>query len=120
MKAKDYKYREFSSDTKAIRDEDGTWKVTIDNKERASLDGENWIEERIEVMVMDDDFDNAHKIALQSLFRWIEENVNSKGFNSMIDAAEYYRSLKEEEDGKETNDNSHTELGTNGSETEGS
>lgn len=118
MEAKDYKYREFSSYTRATREEDGTWKLVLDNIERASDDGQNWIDAKAEVMVMDNDFDEAHKIALRSLFAWLEENVTSKGFHSMIDAANYYRSLKEKEDGQESNDNTPTEPGLNGNQAE--
>lgn len=108
MKAKDYKHRQFYTEINAVRDDDGTWKVTLDNVERVSMDGQNWTQEKASVMVMDNDFDNAHKIALQSIFAWMEEYVNGKGFNSMIDAAAHYRSIEEKEDGKKSNDNTHT------------
>ena len=120
MKASEYPFRKFYSETNAIREEDGTWKVTIDNVEKASLDGENWIQEKASVMVLDDDFDAAHRIALQSLFAWLDDNVNGKGFNSMIDAAEYYRFLEEKEDGKESNDNTHTPPELDGGQAEAS
>lgn len=118
MKASDYKYRQFYSETNAVRDDDGTWKVTLDNVEKASMDGENWIQEKASVMVIDDSFDEAHKIALQSLFAWLDQNVNGRGFNSMIDAAEHFRSIEKVDDGKESNDNTHTPSESDGDKAE--
>lgn len=80
------KGRVFSSETKGLLDNDGYWSVTVEIKEKATLDGVEWFEETIDAMSIDKSFDNAHQTALRSVLQWMEEYVYSRGFNSLIEA----------------------------------
>jgi len=100
------KQRIFSQETAGKLSDDGYWTLTVEIKERDTLDGINWREERVVAQSIDTSFDDAHKTALRSVLQQMNSIVYSRGFDSLIDAVESLKEATDEQVAtKETNSN---------------
>jgi len=79
----------------SIKDDDGTWRVTISLGEAVSWDGKEWDEETIEAMCLDDKFEVAFDKAKESAFEQYNEEVTLAGFGSLYDARQAKKVLAE-------------------------
>lgn len=88
--------REYISITKCDLMDDGAWKATNTVYDRVLRDGETeWIEEKADAMAMDDKPDEAIKIAMNSVMRYLIENIYQNGFKSLVEYREYKRKFEE-------------------------
>ena len=94
--------RVFTNQVTGEKDEDGMWKVNVIVKERTTVDGEVWEDEEVSAMSIDKNFDAAHRTALGSVLHFLDDEVYSKGFDSLVPAMIAKRIL----DG--TNDNKNS------------
>ena len=94
--------RSFTNQVTGEKGEDGMWKVNVLVKERTTVDGEVWEDEEVSAMSIDTNFDAAHRTALGSVLHYLDDEVYSKGFDSLVPAMIAKRIL----DG--TNDNKNS------------
>ena len=99
-----YVGRQFESVTTGTLDADNDWTVTVKSTERVTKDGTNWEEESIEFKAIDNSFQKAHKVALTAFVRWMDDNIYSKGTDSLVEAVKMQKELTTNE-GNETEDN---------------
>lgn len=90
--------RSFLSDTKGEKDEAGNWYVAVVMTETITYPNGT---ERTETIVgehVDKDFHEAHKNAMRDVLQRVQDLVYSRGFDSLIEAADYDRSLSNDSD----------------------
>ena len=94
--------RVFTNQVTGEKGEDGMWKVTVLVQEKTTIDGKVWENEEVSAMSIDKNFDAAHRTALGSVLHFLDDEVYSKGFDSLVPAMIAKRIL----DG--TNDNKNS------------
>lgn len=95
------KAREFVSGTKCELDEDGYWKAVSTIVDKVLYkDATEWIEEKIESMSIDRDYNEAIKTAMGACVGFLSENIYAKGFSGLVEFREYERRLKDASEAK--------------------
>ena len=85
--------RSFTNQVTGEKGEDGMWKVTVLVQEKTTTDGLVWEDEEVSVMNFDRTFDAAHRTALGSVLHYLDDEVYSKGFDSLVPAMRAKRAL---------------------------
>ncbi len=96
--------RGFTSVTTGTKDENGTWKLVVTMGESLSYPNGTTREEHIEAMGMSDDYDQAHQTALKSCLQQLQDLVYGRGFDSLVEAMDYERSMEALGDSDVTSD----------------
>lgn len=94
--------RSFTNQVTGERGEDGVWKVTVLVQEKTTTDGKVWEDEEVSAMSMDTNFDAAHRTALGSVLHYLDDEVYSKGFDSLVPAMMAKRALDGTNDNKDS------------------
>lgn len=94
--------REFINSVVGELGEDGKWKVVVKIQERMTEDGENWDDEEVSAMSIDKSYDSAHRTALGSVLHYLDDEVYSKGFDSLVPAMKEKRKLDGANDNKDS------------------
>lgn len=88
--------RSFLSDTQGTKDENtGNWTVRVVITETLSYPNGTNRSESVEGVHTDKDFHEAHKYAMRDALQLVQDLVYTRGFDSLIEAVDYDRSLEE-------------------------
>lgn len=90
--------RSFTSHTQGWKNSGGDWDVVMTMTETVSYPNGQQRTEAIETKGSHKDFDTAHKVALADCMNQLQELVYAKGFDSLIEARDYERTLAERND----------------------
>lgn len=105
IEERDITGRQFTSHTDATLDEDGFWRAVVTITDKVQLDRAEWIEEKVEALSIDKDFQNAVETAMKSSLGYIVENVYNKGFAGLVEYRIFERRLKEKDVSSEAKNN---------------
>ena len=86
--------RSFLSDTKGYKDEEGNWNVVTVMTETLTYPNGTVREEKIEGSYKDPEFKVAHMLAMREVLQELQDLVYNRGFDSLIEAKDYDRSLE--------------------------
>jgi len=95
--------RKFYNDTVGLKETDNTWKLIVTLGEKIVLKDGTVREEKLEAMSLDTDFGSAQRIALRSVLQQMDDLVYARGFDSLIDAVDYQKSLEKPNGGNTNN-----------------
>ena len=88
----------FSTETVAEMLPDGTWKAVTTVREKGKLVGtDEWIEEKVESMAMDDTVKDAVDVSTRSVLSFMIETVYQQGYVGLIEYFANERAKKEQE-----------------------
>jgi hypothetical protein len=90
--------RSFTNITQGFRDEHDVWRVSVVMTEDLLYPNGTGRTEEIKGLAENKDFDVAHKTAMQSVLQQLQDLVYSRGFDSLIEAMDYERTLEEGDD----------------------
>ena len=74
----------FSSTTIATKEEDGSWKIVVDMVERRRIGDGEWEEKKIESMCVDDTFEDAYQVAMNSVLENFQLILHENKTGSMF------------------------------------
>lgn len=92
--------RDYVSKTASVKEQDGFWKVVVTISDRVKYEGEDWIEETVEAMSIDNIFSQAIQTAMASALGVIVDQVYNRGFAGLVESREYDRRVASGEIGK--------------------